>query len=104
MSNLNPEILRQFLANPEAMLNADFAMWGTSSFITTSSIVEHLINTNPRYPLIPRLTMKMIQYMKYCYDNDKEFPWEGTFPSTPQKSSKEQFVEFYNSQIDTLTQ
>ena len=104
MSNLKPEILQRFLADPDAMLNGDFAFWGTSSFINSSGIVEHLIKTNPHSPLIPRVTLKMIQYMKYCYDNNKEFPWEGTFPPTPQKSSKEQFIEYYNSQIGRLSQ
>lgn len=102
--NPNPEMIQRFLADPEAVLNVDFKFWNTDTFINVSDILEHLMKTNPQSPFIPRITLKMVQYMKYCYDNNKEFPWEGTFPSTPQKTSKEQFIEYYNSQIGALSQ
>lgn len=99
MSNLNPKILQSFLENPDSLLNGNFSMWETESFINTSGIVEHLISSDPQSPLIPKLTLKMLNYMKYCYDNDKSFPWEETFPATPQKNSREQFADYYNSQM-----
>jgi hypothetical protein len=103
MSNLKQEVLDRFLADPESMFNGNFDFWGTSSFVNASGILEWLMSNRPHSPLIPRVTKQMLDYMKYCYDNNKEFPWEGTFPPTPQKDSKAQFIEYYNSVVNGPT-
>jgi len=41
----------------------------------------------------------MLNYMKWCYDGDKEFPWESTFPADTLELSKEKFIEYYTKEI-----
>jgi len=93
--NLKPDVLERFLANPEDMFNGSFELWGTSSFVNASGILQWLMENEPNSPLVPRVTKKMVEYMKYCYDNDKEFPWRDTFESSSEEESKQMFVAFY---------
>jgi len=93
--------IEQFLSDPDELLDSSFDNWNTESFVEASNILENLLKMDQSL-LVSKLSTKMLKYMKYCFDNHKYFPWKSTFPSTPEKTSIEQFIDYYNAQVSTL--
>ena len=100
--NLNPEVLERFKANPDAFFQQDFSTWGVNTFNTYSGILEWLNKNRPNSPYIVRVVLQMLDYMKHCYDNDLDFPWEQSFPPADGKSSKENFLDYYRKNIGPI--